>query len=107
MTSKLPQVTLKFGKAKPVWAGHPWIYSGAIKRVDGEPSTGDLVEVCDQKGAVLGTGTWNPDARIAVRMLGPGISPENLSQVIAERIDRAAAYVHCMVFRTQRRLPIV
>jgi 23S rRNA (cytosine1962-C5)-methyltransferase len=90
MTSKsLPRVFLKFGKAKPLWAGHPWVYSGAIANVQGDVSSASLVEVCDQKGELIGTGTWNPDARIAVRMLGPGITSENIEQTISERIERA------------------
>ncbi len=87
--SKLPQVTLKFGKAKPLWAGHPWVFSGAIKSVEGHVETGGLVEVRDQKGGIVGTGTWNPDARIAVRMLGPGVHDGNLSEVIGDRIEQA------------------
>ena len=90
MPSKpLPRVFLKFGKAKPVWAGHPWVYSGAIAKVQGAPSSGDLVEVCDQKGDLIGTGTFNADARIAVRMLGPGVSPQNIEEVVTQRIERA------------------
>lgn len=63
------QVTLKRGRSKPLWIGHPWVFSGAIHTVSG-PKTGRggpcLVE--DERGNVLGAGFYNPDARIAVRL---------------------------------------
>jgi 23S rRNA (cytosine1962-C5)-methyltransferase len=66
----VPRITLKRGKARPLWAGHPWIFSGAIDRIDGDPDESGLAEVFDDQGQRIGTGTFNPEARIAVRMLG-------------------------------------
>lgn len=62
-------VTLKKGRARPVWAGHPWVLSGAIGKVSGEPSSGDTVLVRDDAGAAIGTGFFSPKSPIRVRML--------------------------------------
>ncbi len=70
MSSDRPRVVLKRGKARPIWAGHPWIYSGAIASSEGAPATGGLVDVVDERGNVLGAGDFNGSSRIAVRMLG-------------------------------------
>jgi 23S rRNA (cytosine1962-C5)-methyltransferase len=62
-------ITLKPGKDVPLRAGHPWVFSNAIERVDGAPGPGDLVRVHAANGNTLGLGTWNGMNSIRVRML--------------------------------------
>jgi 23S rRNA (cytosine1962-C5)-methyltransferase len=62
-------VILKRGRVKPVRQWHPWIFSGAIDRVEGEPEDGDVVEVRDAGGNWLARGTLNRRSQIAVRLL--------------------------------------
>ncbi len=57
------------GKEKPVLGGHPWIFSGAIARVEGTAAGGDLVEVADARGRWLARGYYNPKSQIVVRLL--------------------------------------
>lgn len=64
-----PSVTLQKGKDRPVRRRHPWIFSGAIARVEGAPDSGDTVVVRDHRGAVLGRGAYSPSSQIRVRML--------------------------------------
>lgn len=47
---------------------HPWIFSGAIKAIEGAPSDGDWVKVLDSKNSVLGYGHYQKGS-ICVRML--------------------------------------
>ncbi len=61
-------VVIKPGRAKPVWFGHPWIFSEAIARVDGSPEPGDEVRVVDGDGRFIGKGFLNPRSQIRVRM---------------------------------------
>ena len=37
---------------------HPWVFSGAIAQITGEPAEGDLVEVCSSDGQYLATGHY-------------------------------------------------
>lgn len=60
-------VTLKKGKEQSVRRLHPWIFSGAIARIDGTPAEGDPVEVLASDGTYLATGHWSPGS-IAVRI---------------------------------------
>jgi 23S rRNA (cytosine1962-C5)-methyltransferase len=63
-------VRLKPGKDKPVRNGHPWVFSGAVARVDGDIDERDrLCAVCDAKGERLGIGYYNDKSAIRVRML--------------------------------------
>lgn len=70
-----PSVQLKKGKARPVWAGHPWVYSGALEPFPAQVTPGTLVSVLDDQGRYVGVGAANPTARIAVRMLGFEFGP--------------------------------
>lgn len=63
------KVTLKKGRDKAARNRHPWIFSGAIARVDGEPADGDVVDVLDARGTCLGQGYINRRSQITVRML--------------------------------------
>jgi 23S rRNA (cytosine1962-C5)-methyltransferase len=63
------RIVLKRGKEKPVLRGHPWIFSGAVARVEGEVSPGEVGEVYSQGGQFLGRGHINPRSQIIVRLL--------------------------------------
>ena len=62
-------VVLKRNRARPVLQRHPWIFSGAIERVEGEVADGDVVEVRDAGRNWLARGTLNRRSQIAVRLL--------------------------------------
>src|SRR5258706_1667245 len=48
---------------------HPWVFSGAIQQVNGNPANGDIVIVRTVSGAFLGRGYWNRQSQISVHML--------------------------------------
>ncbi len=48
---------------------HPWVFSGAIKSIEGKPGAGDWVCVIANKGAILGWGHYSPGTSIAIRLL--------------------------------------
>jgi 23S rRNA (cytosine1962-C5)-methyltransferase len=62
-------VILKKGRAAPVLRRHPWIFSGAIYDVEGTPSPGDIVDVCDAGRNWLARGYINQESQITVRLL--------------------------------------
>ena len=62
-------VYLQPGKDKPVRQRHPWIFSGAVARVAGQPAPGDLVDVADARGEWLARGYYNAKSQIIVRLL--------------------------------------
>jgi 23S rRNA (cytosine1962-C5)-methyltransferase len=47
---------------------HPWVFSGAIVRIDGEPQPGDFVRVCNIGGQLLGHGFYAEGGSITVRL---------------------------------------
>ncbi len=62
-----PKITLKSGKDEAVRRFHPWIFSGAIKKIYGEPDEGDVVEVFSNHDEYLGTGHYQTST-ITVRV---------------------------------------
>lgn len=63
------RVSIRKGKAKPFWYGHPLVFSGAIQKVDGSPEAGECVDVLDQNGNRIGWGVFNPHSDYRVRLL--------------------------------------
>jgi 23S rRNA (cytosine1962-C5)-methyltransferase len=64
----LIRITLKPGKEQSILRFHPWIFSGAINQISGEPAEGDLVEVVDSRGNFLAIGHYQPSS-ISVRIV--------------------------------------
>jgi len=62
-------VFLKPKRAYSVIHHHPWIFSGAVQRVEGTAEPGEIVAVADERGRTLGYGAWSPASQIRVRML--------------------------------------
>ena len=59
---------LKPGKEDSFRRFHPWVFSGAIQRIIGEPTEGDVVTVEDWQGNFVGVGHYQIGS-IAVRIL--------------------------------------
>ena len=64
------RVILRRGKEKPVRQRHPWIFSGAIQRVEGEPQPGDTVEIVASDGKWMAWAEYNPQSQIRARTFG-------------------------------------
>ncbi|RFP64892.1 class I SAM-dependent rRNA methyltransferase [Hymenobacter lapidiphilus] len=64
-------ITLKPGKDQSLRRRHPWVFSGAIGRMEGEVTEGTPVTVRASNGEVLGVGHYAPGS-IAVRLLDFG-----------------------------------
>ncbi|NMC37379.1 MAG: class I SAM-dependent rRNA methyltransferase [Bacteroidales bacterium] len=62
------KIVLKSGKDESLHRLHPWIFSGAVKKIYGSPAEGDIVDVFDNKDNFLATGHYQPGS-IAIRIL--------------------------------------
>ena len=61
---KRPQLILAAGKEKALLRRHPWIFSGAVKRIIGEPQEGDLVDIQAADGHWLAVGHYQNESII-------------------------------------------
>ena len=75
---------------------HPWIFSGAIRAVEGDPAPGETVAVANAKGDILGWGSYSPASQIRVRMLSFDAShapdAEFVTGLVAASIGRRADF---------------
>jgi 23S rRNA (cytosine1962-C5)-methyltransferase len=62
------KIVLKSGKEQSIRRFHPWIFSGAIKKIYGNPLEGDLVDIYDNQNEFLAVGHYAPSS-ISVRIL--------------------------------------
>jgi len=80
------RIILKRGKEQSLLRFHPWVFSGAIARMEGNPAEGDVVEVISAEGTLIGSGHYQVGS-ITVRMLcfePEKYTPEYWSQRVTE-----------------------
>jgi len=82
----LIKVILKPGKEQSVMRMHPWIFSGAIKKIEGEPVEGDLVEVYSSDYEFLALGHYQIGS-ITVRIFSfePGTADNDFWRMKIQR----------------------
>lgn len=61
-------VVLKPGREHSLLGRHPWVFSGAIKTITGQPARGETVNVVSDGGDWLARGAYSPDSQIRVRV---------------------------------------
>jgi 23S rRNA (cytosine1962-C5)-methyltransferase len=64
----MASIVLKPGREKSSLRHHPWIFSGAIETVEGDPGSGETVEILTSEGDFLGVGAFSPYSQIRVRV---------------------------------------
>jgi 23S rRNA (cytosine1962-C5)-methyltransferase len=62
------RIVLKSGKDQSLRRYHPWVFSGAIKKIHGPEREGDVVDIYDNKEEFLASGHYQKGS-IAVRVL--------------------------------------
>jgi 23S rRNA (cytosine1962-C5)-methyltransferase len=64
-----PVAIIRDDRADMFQRRHPWVFSGAIRGVHGDPADGDLIELQTRDGAFLARGYWNSRSQIRVHVL--------------------------------------
>lgn len=83
---------LKKGKEKAVKQLHPWVFSGAIDQLKGQPGNGDIVMVTDSNDNFLAYGFFNGQSRVAVRLLEWNLETEINESWWRKKIRKAVKY---------------
>jgi 23S rRNA (cytosine1962-C5)-methyltransferase len=68
MNYNFPKIILKSGKDRSVQRLHPWIFSGAVKKIIGNALDGENVAVYDTNEKFLGIGHYQKNGSISVRI---------------------------------------
>jgi 23S rRNA (cytosine1962-C5)-methyltransferase len=93
----LATVVLRPGREKPVLNHHPWVFSGAIDHIEGDPSPGDIVEVVNQSGQFLARGYINQRSQIVLRLLTWDQNEDVEAALWRQRMAQAIEHRRCLV----------
>lgn len=56
------------GREKSLLRRHPWIFSGAVQRIEGKAVSGETIDICDHQGKWLARGAYSPQSQIRARV---------------------------------------
>lgn len=84
------KVYLKPGKEQSIMRRHPWIFSGALKKMVHEPEEGELVEVYSHENQLVAIGHYQPNS-IAIRILS--FQPfDDIQLFLRQRVEAAIRF---------------
>jgi 23S rRNA (cytosine1962-C5)-methyltransferase len=89
----MAKLILKPGREKSLLRRHPWVFSGAVAQLQGQPEAGAAVAIRAADGRFLGWGAYSPKSQIVARVWSwredappsAGLLRERLSQAVAMR----------------------
>lgn len=67
MPAPTPTLWLRPGRERSLRRRHPWVFSGAVARVDGNPGPGDTVVLRSADGELLARAAFSPSSQIRAR----------------------------------------
>jgi 23S rRNA (cytosine1962-C5)-methyltransferase len=82
---------LKADRDRSLKRGHPWILSGAVAKVEGDPQPGDTVRIIAVNGTELATASYSPFSALRARVWSFDPNVEITAGFIAETINKAVA----------------
>ncbi len=95
MNQEASRLVLKPGREKSLRHRHPWVFSGAVESVEGDPASGDTVSVVARDGAFLAKAAYCPESQIRARVwsfdANDEIDAAFLRQRLQASIERRAA----------------
>jgi 23S rRNA (cytosine1962-C5)-methyltransferase len=80
---------LRKGREKSLRRRHPWIFSGAVEKVQGKPGAGDTVKVLDAAKNLLAQAAYSPKSQIRARVWTFDPKEEVDAAFFRNRIQRA------------------
>ena len=84
-------VWLKKDREKSLLRHHPWVFSGAIARLEGKAAPGEPVELRSSRGDFLGRGAYSPSSQITVRVWTFDEDEEVGPELFRRRLENALA----------------
>ncbi|MFV8768399.1 class I SAM-dependent methyltransferase, partial [Yersinia enterocolitica] len=63
-----PSLVLAKGREKSLLRRHPWIFSGAVLRLEGKPTAGETIDILDSQGKWLARAAYSPESQIVARV---------------------------------------
>lgn len=64
----MKKIILKKGREASLLRRHPWLFSGAVDKLKGEPGSGESVLLTDNRGSALAVAAYSPQSQIRARI---------------------------------------
>ena len=90
----MASIILKSGREKSLLRRHPWIFSGAVKRVQGHPKLGETLDVVSIQGKWLASAAYSPHSQIIARVWSFDRSDTIDAGFFRERLSRSIEIRH-------------
>ncbi len=88
---------LKPGRERSLLRRHPWVFSGAVARLEGSPASGDSVRLHAADGRFLAWAAYSPHSQIRARVWSFEESESPGLAFFRRRIERALALRRALV----------
>lgn len=85
------RMVLRPGRERSLKRRHPWIFSGAVSKVLGDPASGDTVQVTDAAGNALAAAAYSPASQIRARAWSFDEGQSIDGKFFRRRVERAVA----------------
>jgi len=99
---------LKNGRERSVQKQHPWIFSGAVETIIGNPGEGETVRIFDSNNNFLAWAAYSPQSQISARIWtwdeGEVINPEFLHNRIYRAIALRQLFISEQITNSYRLL---
>jgi len=82
---------LQAGREKSLLRRHPWVFSGAVERLEGSVQSGDTVQVCNAQGGFLAWAAYNSESQIIARVWSWQAQDNINADFFRHKIDSALA----------------
>jgi len=82
----MDEIRLKPNREKSLKRKHPWIFSGSVQEVVGNPIMGETVKVVSFEGEVMGYAAYSPHSSIRARMWSFNVEREIDEEFIADKL---------------------
>ncbi|MDU7198003.1 MAG: class I SAM-dependent methyltransferase, partial [Enterobacteriaceae bacterium] len=67
-SARFPRLVLAKGREKSLLRRHPWVFSGAVSRMEGKARLGETIDIVDAQGKWLARGAFSPESQIRARV---------------------------------------
>jgi 23S rRNA (cytosine1962-C5)-methyltransferase len=92
-SAEWPIAVIRKRRAQPFFGRHPWVFAGAIERIEtagrAGMEAGDLIQVHSHQGEFIGWGLLNPNSNIRIRMYSWDTEQTITDELICGRISKA------------------
>jgi len=92
----MANIILNAGREKSLLRRHPWIFSGGIKHVDGEPASGSTVDLLSSDKQFLARASYSPHSQIRARVWTFNDEPID-KEFFRKRIRKAIDTRHAII----------